>query len=92
MTDSNGPPPHWPWKYQVDWWIIDFRRRISQIEKARGNKTTATDGERRRWEARDWLMTGAGITLILGSLSEKSGVTAAGAMLLKAVVRLYGQK
>ena len=93
MTDSHGPPPHWPWKYQVDWWLLEFRREIQQLKRAaRGTKTTDQREEAPKWQARDWLMTGAGITIVLGSLSEKSGVTAVGAMFLKAIVKLDGQR
>jgi len=85
QKDSREPPPNWPWPYRVEW-------RLMRLEERAFNETTDRAGGPRKWLARDWLMTGAGITLVLGALSERSGLTAVGTVFLKALVHLYGSR
>ena len=73
------PPPNWPWSYRIEW-------RIMRLEEKVFSETTAEDGKRPTWQARDYLAAGAGIVMVIAALSEKIGWTALGAFLVK----LYG--
>ena len=77
--DSRVPPPNWPWSYRIEW-------RIMRLEEKVFSETTAKDGKRPTWQARDYLAAGAGIVMVIAALSEKIGWTALGAFLVK----LYG--
>jgi len=84
--DGEGWPPFWTWALQIE-------RRVSHLEakaKPRLNKTN-DDASNLRWTPRDYLMAGAGISMVIGALTEKSGLTAVGVAILKVVARVYGE-
>ena len=54
-------------------------------------RNTDEEAPRTRWTPRDYLMAGAGISMVIGALSEKSGLTAVGLAILKAAARVYGE-
>lgn len=84
--DSQGPPPHWPWSYRIEWRVMRLE------EKMLGKKTTERDGERQQWTPRDLLIASAGIAMVIGTLCEKTGLTSVGMMILKTVVKAYGER
>ena len=60
-------------------------------EKVLGKKTM-DGGERRTWTPRDILIGSAGIAMVIGTLCEKTGLTSVGMLVLKAVVKAYGER
>lgn len=76
---------------QLPWplieWMLDMERRVSKFE-VRGETTTDRKGERRTWEARDYMMAGAGISMVIAALFEKAGWST----VIAGLVRLYGGK
>ena len=86
LKDGDGWPPIWDWMLQIE-------RRLSRLE-AKGRTPapdTSREDDRTRWAPRDYLMAGAGVSMVIGALSEKSGLTTVGLTILKAAARVYGE-
>jgi hypothetical protein len=86
MTSTE--PPDWPWKLQIE-------RRLMRLEftvRHLGRKTTAEKGPSPMWGPRDILIASAGIAMVIGTLCEKTGLTSVGMMILKTVVKAYGER
>jgi len=84
--DGEGWPPFWTWALEIE-------RRVSRLEAKVKPRLNNTDDDtlKSRWTPRDYLMAGAGISMVIGALTEKSGLTAVGIAILKAAARVYGE-
>lgn len=83
MQNSDGSQPPWP----LVKWMLGIESRISRLEM-RGDTTTAHKDDPRTWLPRDYMMAGAGISMVMAALSEKIGWST----VIAGLVRLYGGK